>query len=180
MKKYKSMIILLVVLVVFVGLYFVMQGISKKQSEKELEEDILVTNMQELVKLQYTDGKTTMSFVKEEDIWYVEADKEYALDSAKVDEIEEMLVDVMADRELKGADEPAAYGLETPAYTITMKDVNGKETTLYIGNEVEANYYATTDDKKVIYTIGSTVADALEFDLTALEATKEESTEVTE
>lgn len=177
MKKYKSMIILLAVLVVFVGLYFVMQGISKKQAEKELEEDILVTNMQELAKLQYTDGETTLSFVKENGVWYVESDKEFALDSAKVDEIENMLVDVMADRQLKGADELAAYGLETPAYTVTMKDVNGKETTLYIGNEVEANNYATTDDKTVVYTIGSTVADALEFDLSAMEVVEEETTE---
>lgn len=177
MKKYKSMMILLVVLVVFVGLYFVMQGISKKQAEEESEEDILVTNLGDLVELEYTDGKSTMSFVKEEDAWYVKSDKAFALDSAKVDEITESLVKVTADRKLDGADEPSAYGLEKPAYTITMKDANGKEVILYIGNEVETGNYATTDDKKVIYTIGSTVADALEFNLTKMEVVEEKTTE---
>lgn len=177
MKKYKSMMILLVVLVVFVGLYFVMQGISKKQAEEESEEDILVTNLGDLVELEYTDGKSTMSFVKEEDAWYVKSDKAFALDSAKVDEIAESLVKVTADRQLEGADEPAAYGLEKPAFTITMKDVNGKETILYIGNAVETGNYATTDDKKVIYTVGSTVADALEFNLITMEVVEEKTTE---
>lgn len=179
MKKYRTMIILLAVLVVFVGLYFVMQGINKKQAEKELEEDILVTNLEDLVTLQYTDGKTKMSFVKEDDTWYVEEDKGFALDSTQVDAIEAVLVDVMAVRQLEGADALAAYGLESPSYTITMKDENGKETILYIGNEVEASYYAATDDKSVIYTIGGSVVKKLEFDLSVLEVAEETTTDDT-
>ena len=55
-----------------------------------------------------------------------------------------------------------------------MKDVNGKETTLYIGDATGDDYYATVDDKKIIYTIGTSAVDALEFDLTTLEVVEEE------
>lgn len=176
MKQHKTMITLLVILVVCVGLYFLMGAIADKQEEKELKEDILVTNLTDLVSLEYTDGKKTLSFVKEGDAWNVADDKDFALDSSKVETMENVLTDVMAVRQLDGADELSAYGLEEPAYTITMKDANGKETTLYIGDVTGSDCYATVDDKKVIYTIGSSVSDVLEFDLTAMEVVEEEET----
>ena len=175
MKQHKTMITLLVVLVVCVGLYFLMGAIADKQEEKELKEDILVTNLADLVSLEYTDGKKTLSFAKEDDAWYVADDKNFALDSSKVETMENVLVDVMAERELEGADELSAYGLKEPAYTIAMKDANGKETTLYIGNASGDHYYATVDEKKAIYTIGSSVPDVLEFDLTAMEVEEDEA-----
>ena len=176
MKQHKTMITLLAILVVCVGLYYLMGAIAKREASKELEEDILVTNLVELVTLEYTDGETTMSFVKEDGAWYVADDKEFALDSSAVETIENVLVDVMAVRKLEDADELSAYGLEKPTFTITMKDANGKETTLYIGNSADTNYYATVDDKKVIYTIGSSAPDALEFDLSTMEVVEEEET----
>ena len=45
--------------------------------------------------------------------------------------------------------------------------------TVFIGNSVDGNYYATTGDKVVVYVIGSSAVDALEFDITALEAEEE-------
>lgn len=176
MKQHKTMITLLAVLAVCVGLYFLMGAIADNSEEKELKKDIPVTNLTDLVSLEYTDGKQTVSFVKEEDAWYVADDKDFALDSSKVKTMENVLTDVMAVRQLEGTDELSAYGLEEPAYTIAMKDANGKETTLYIGNATGTDYYATVDDKKVIYTIGSSVADALEFDLSTMEVVEEEET----
>ena len=176
MKQHKTMITLLAILIVCVGLYFLMGSIAQREAEKELEEDILVTNLVDLVTLEYTDGETTLSFVKEDDAWYVADDKDFALDSSAVETIENVLVDVMAVRQLEAADELSAYGLEDPAYTITMRDANEKDTILYIGDTSGDNYYATVDDKSVIYTIGSSVPDALEFDLSTMEVVEEEET----
>ncbi len=176
MKQHRTMITLLAVLVVCVGLYFLMGAIADKEEEKELKQDIPVTNLTDLVSLEYTDGKKTLSFVKEDDTWHVADDKDFALDQSKVETMENVLTDVMAVRQLEGADELSAYGLEEPAYTITMKDANGKETTLYIGDATGDNYYATVDDKKLIYTVGSSVADALELDLSKMEVVEEEET----
>ena len=180
MKKYKTLIVLLSVLVVFVGLYFLVNALNEKQAEKELETDVMVTNLSELKMLKYTDGKTTLSFVKEKDTWYKEDDKEFALKNIKVNSMEDSLADIVAVRELKNPDDLADYELETPKYTITMKDKDGKEAVVYIGKQVGENYYATVGDKKVVYIVEGVVVDTLEFDLEVLTETEEETTEATE
>ena len=175
MKQHKTMITLLAVLVVCIGLYFVMGAVSKKQAEKEMEEDIMVTNLVSLVSLEYTDGTNTLSFVKEDGTWYVAEDKDFALDSSQVEAMESSLAAIMAVRKLDGADGLEAYGLDEPTYTVSMKDENGKETTLYIGDSMDENVYATVDDKAVVYTISATTVDAMEFDLANLEVVEEET-----
>lgn len=179
MKKYKSMIILLAVFVVFFVLYFVMGKINDYQATKDVEETIMVTDFDSLVSLEYTDGETTMSFVKEDDVWKAADDEEFNLDSDSVESIANVLAQVEAVRVLEGADELSSYGLDNPAYTITMETESGTTLTLYIGDAVDENYYATTNDKVVVYTIGSSPVTYLEFDITALEAEEEEE-EVTD
>ena len=176
MKKYKSMIILLAVFVVFLVLYFVMGKINEQQAANDTEETIMVTNFDSLVSMEYTDGETTMSFVKENDVWKVADNDEITLDSDSVESIASTLSQVAAVRVLEGADELSSYGLESPAYTITMESESGVTLTLYIGDTVDGNYYATTNDKVVVYTIGSSAVTAMEFDVTALEAEEEEET----
>ena len=181
MKKHGTMIALLVVLVAFVGLYFLMAGINKKQAEKELQQDVMVTNLAELKELEYSDGKTTLSFVKEKGVWYVKEDKTIVLTDIQMNSMEGTLVGIVAVRQLEKADALADYGLEEPSYTITMKDKEGKEAVVYIGDAVGENYYATAGDKTVVYIVESVVVDALEFDLEVLEETAEEdTTETTE
>lgn len=180
MKKHGTMIGLLVVLVLLIGLYFLMGGINKKQAESELKQDSMVTNLSDLRKLQYTDGKTTMSMVKEKDVWYMENDKETTLRNVQMDSIEDTLVDIVALRELDKAKDLAEYGLDKPSYTITMKNKKGKEAVVYIGKAVGENYYATDGEKKVVYIIESVVVDTLEFDLETLKNDKEDTTETTE
>lgn len=180
MKKYKSMIILLAVFVVFFVLYLVMGKINEQQAANNTEETIMVTDFDSLVLLEYTDGETTMSFVKEDGAWKVSDNTEISLDSDAVETIATALGQVAAVRVLEGADELSSYGLDEPAYTITMEDESGVTLTLYIGDIVEENYYATTNDKVVVYTIGSSAVSNLEFDLTALEAAEESSDDTTE
>lgn len=173
MKKYRTMIILLAVFVVLIGLYFLMQYVNKIQTEKGQDETIMVTEIGNLSAMEYTDGETTMSFTKSEGVWTVTDNSEINLDSDAVDTIANALSQVQAVRVLEGADELSSYGLEEPEYTIKLKADSGTEVTLYIGDAVDGNYYATIGDKVVIYVIGNFAVDALEFDITALEAEEE-------
>ena len=67
MKKYKSLIILLAVLVVLVVAYVVTGQLKKKSAEKENEEkQIAVLDMSDITSIQYTNGTDTMSFIKED------------------------------------------------------------------------------------------------------------------
>ena len=170
MKKYRTMIILLGVFGVLIGLYFAMQYINKAKTENNQDDIIMVTELGNLAAMEYTNGETTMSFTSSEGVWTVTDNSEFNLDSDIVDTIANELSQVQANRVLEGEDELSAYGLDEPAYTITLTTDAGAEITLYIGNEVDGNYYATTGDKVVVYVIGSSVVDALEFDITVLEA----------
>lgn len=178
MKKYKTMVILLVVFVVLLGLYFVMQYVNKLQTDNGQDETIMVTELQNLSTMEYTNGETIVSFTNNEGVWALTDNNEINLDSIAVDAIANTLSKVQASRVLSGADELSSYGLEEPVYTITLKTEAGAEVTLYIGNSVEGDYYATTGDLGVVYVIGSSAVDALEFDISALEV-QEESTEDT-
>lgn len=180
MKKYKSMIILLSVFVIFLVLYLAMGKINEYQANKDVEETIMVTDFDALVSLEYTNGETTMSFVKEEDTWSCAGNTEITLDSDAVETIANVLSQVEAERVLEGADEISSYGLDNPAYTITMESESGTTLTLYIGDATGENYYATTNDKVVIYTIGSSAVSYLEFDITVLESEEEVTEEATE
>lgn len=173
------MIILLAVFVAFVALYFIMGKVSEQQAAKDIEETIMVTDFDSLVSLEYTDGETTMSFVKEDDVWKVADNDEITLDSDSVETIASAFSQVAAVRVLEGADELSGYGLEEPAYTITMESETGTTMTLYIGDATGENYYATIGDKVVVYVIDSSAVTAMEFDVTILEAEEEETTEET-
>lgn len=173
MKKYRTLIVFLAAFVVLVGLYFLMQYVNKVQAENEQDETIMVTELGDLAAMEYTDEETTMSFTKSEGVWTVTDNNEISLDSDAVDTIANTLSRVQAVRVLEGADELSSYGLEEPTYTITLKTESGAEVTLYIGDAIDGNYYATIGDKVVVYVIGSSAVDALEFDITALEAEEE-------
>lgn len=180
MKKYRTMIILLAVFVVLIGLYFLMQYVNKAQAENEQDETIMVTELGALAAMEYTDGATIMSFTSSEGVWTVTDNNEISLDSDAVDTIANTLSRVQAVRVLEGADELSSYGLEEPTYTITLKTESGAEVTLYIGDAIDGNYYATIGDKVVVYVIGSSAVDALEFDITVLEAEEEVEDTTTE
>lgn len=62
MKKYKSLVILLTVLVVLVVAYVVTGQLKKKSAEKENEQkQIAVLDMSDITSIQYTNGTDTMS-----------------------------------------------------------------------------------------------------------------------
>ena len=178
MKKYRTLIIFLAIFVVLIGLYFAMKHVNKVQTENNQSKTIMVTEVDDLASMEYTDGKTTLSFAKEDDAWKLSSDVEKKLDNDAVETIADALCQIKAVRVLEGADELSSYGLEEPAYTVTLKTESGIEITLSIGDAIDENYYATIGDKMVVYVIDSSAVNALEFDITALEA--EEAEDVNE
>lgn len=169
MKKHKSLIILLSVLLVLVIAY-VAVGQVKEQSKNEqtAEEEIPVKSLSDITSIQYTNGTEQMEFVKEEEVWYNVSDKEFPLLQSSVETIVNTFENLSAKRELKGGDTLADYGLEEPQYMITLKNSDGKEQNVYIGNTAGEDYYMTLDQKEKIYTVGYEVVNALNFDLDSM------------
>lgn len=169
MKKYKSLIILLAVLVVLVVAYVVTGQLKKKSAEKENEEkQIAVLDMSDITSIQYTNGTDTMWFIKEDGTWYSESDKEFPLQQSSLKTMAETFGTLSANRELTDGDTLADYGLEEPQYTIMLKNADGEEQNIYIGNAAGEDYYMTVGDKEKIYTVDYSVVNAMNFDLDSM------------
>ena len=169
MKKYKSLVILLTVLVVLVVAYVVTGQLKKKSAEKENEQkQIAVLDMSDITSIQYTNGTDTMSFIKEGGTWYSESDKEFPLQQSSLKTMAETFGTLSANRELTDGDTLADYGLEEPQYTITLKNADGEEQNIYIGNAAGEDYYMTVGDKEKIYTVDYSVVNAMNFDLDSM------------
>ena len=172
MKKYKSMIVLLSVLAVFVVIYVILKAMPEDTGEEKQAD--MVTEVTDVTAMTYTNGESEMSFEKKEDAWYLTSDETFKLNQDAVSEMAGDIGSVEAIRKITKPDALEDYGLAKPQYTVTLTGADGEQVMLYIGDTAGSDYYATTGEKEVVYTISSTVVDAMEFDKTALEAGAEE------
>lgn len=180
MKKMKLL------LIGFVVAMFALCGCSKNEEADNQTDDVEevptrveLTNMESAAYLQYTDNTTTVTLVDYDGVWYFEGDMETWVDQAKAYEIVEAASDLTSVDDVDDAGALADYGLETPAYTVIVKDSEGTAVTIYIGNALEdGTYYATTDEKEAVYIISSQLVNRLEFNTGLLiEIVEEEYTD---
>lgn len=145
--------------------------------EQEPVQEVL-TNVESAMYVQYTDNTTTITLVNEDSAWYFEGDTATWLDQTAVYEIVQIVSDLTAQDVVSDAGALADYGLETPAYTVIVKDGAGNETTIYIGNSTEdGTYYATIDEKEKVYIISEQLVGTLEFNTGMLIESVEDYTE---
>jgi hypothetical protein len=166
MKKHKSMIILLGVFCVLIASYFIITAVNK--SKEKNAQATMVTDMVNVVALDYQTGDTKVSFVKEKGVWQVKGKPDLALEASMMKEMVEGVKKIEAIRVLQGIDDLKDYGLEEPTYTITLQEDTGKKVTFYIGNATGENYYAATGLKELVYTVSGSVVEALKFDVSGL------------
>lgn len=169
MKKQKSILVLLGVFVLLIVVYLLLgkSNVKKQeaQSEKAESEKIQVTNIEDMQKLSYSNETAQMSFVKSDEKWVVADNTAFPLSQDSVEAIENLAGKLTAVRELEASDQLSDYGLVNPLHIITMTDKNEKETKLLIGNGAGTNYYMMVDGKDTVYTVASSLVEALTFDL---------------
>lgn len=171
MKKKKSIYILLGVLIVLIAVYFGLQQYNKSQQEKEIKkaeaEKIHITDISsdDVESLSYTDGSTTMDFVKNDGTWQVKNDTDFPLAQSSIEAMVTSAGQLTAVRALSDTDELSDYGLDSPQYTVTLTDADGTATKLLVGNTTGEDYYLKTDQADTIYTVDSTLVQGLVFSL---------------
>lgn len=171
MKKKRSMYLLLGVLVLLVIVYFALQAFNKNQQEKEAKktesEKIQITDIDknDIAGLSYTDGSSTMNFIKDDGTWKVKDNGDFPLSQSQVEAMVTSAGQLTAVRKLSDADNISDYGLDQPQYTVTLKDSDGKETKLLIGDTTGEDYYVMAEGKDTVYTIGSSLVQGLVFSL---------------
>lgn len=188
MKKQKKQllalcILLLICIVAWVGLTKWNKSQEQKKKEEEEASKVTVTdvNTEDVNAFSYQYNNETLSFVKEDDTWYYEADKSISLDQDTMETLIATTAQLTAEQEIKDYEDLSEYGLETPSNTITLTTGDGT-TTLLIGNKNDmlSQYYVKTNQSDSIYLAGSAVYTTYQkgiADLTVTESTEESATE---
>lgn len=182
-KKKKQLIALCILLLICIVAWVSLTKWNKSQEQKKQEEEeaskVMVTDIstEDVKAFSYQYNNETLSFVKEDDTWYYEADKSIALDQDAVETLVTTAAQFTADQEIRDYEDLSEYGLETPSNTITLTTGDGT-TTLLIGNKNDmlSQYYVKTDQSDSIYLAGSAVYTTYQkgiADLTAAESTTE-------
>ncbi len=173
-KKTKNLIILVSLLVVAIGSYVGITIFNENQEEKEasiqsMEEEanrIVITDMDNVVEVSYNNGTDELSFIKNDDTWYYKEDENFPLEQSYVTELANAAGQLNGIRKLENGDALSDYGLDTPSAIIILKDENGNETTLNIGNSVNEDYYLyVTGDESIVYTVSSTLLSKIDYSL---------------
>lgn len=182
MKKQKiQMILILVVLVLCIGAYFLVSHMAKQEEQKEKDSEtegqttIAKIDADKIDAFSYeVDGKT-YSYTKDGDEWKYDDDNSLQLDADNINTMLGKLNGVIALETLDSYDSLSDYGLDKPQNTITVS-VGNKTTTFYIGdyNDMVSEYYLKMEGDDSIYLVDSTLKDA--FSKTANSLVKEEDT----
>lgn len=165
MKKKKTIFILGIFLVLLIGVYGIIIMNNKKQKEEETTQTetqetktLLNLNKEDIVKLSYIKENNIMEFEKKEDTWIYTSNPELPLLQNYLTNMISIFTNLAATRTIEETTNNLnEYGLEKPAYTITVTTSDQKQTTLYLGikNPITSDYYAYIDGVEGVYTIGS-------------------------
>lgn len=159
-KKIIPLIILALVFAALLAVYLIMnKGTKESETESDNTETQTISAARvssgTVIALSYTYNGETVPLVCEDGLWYIEGDKEFPLDSAKVSDMAEKLSSITASRKFERGDTPSSdFGFDEPLCVITAETPDGETVTHTIGKYLSAKseYYFCYDDETV-YTI---------------------------
>lgn len=173
MKKKKAIpfIIMAVLLVALIVSYSILKKYNDEQEEttEEETENIISCESGNVLNINIKNSSGTMKFAYDisETVWKYDGDPDFPLDTSKIDSLLSTACSLNAVRHLEDSlDNAAEYGLDNPAYTLSLTGDDGIDVTLYIGNASSTgNYYAYIEGKNTVYMIDSTLPESLGAEL---------------
>ncbi len=158
MKKGKTIIALLGVLIILLVSYVCVKGIPKKNNEnKNLSQSIQIINLNqnEITKVILTIDKNIITLEKNEKEWTV-ADSDFKLDQNELNSLVNCFTPMYAERVIEdAAKELDKYGLKNPFATaaVILKDGTKKE--LYLGSKTHVgnSYYLMISGDTKVYAV---------------------------
>lgn len=171
MKQKKRMLLLVGILVVLCGTYGGIKAwnnqMKTQKAAKKKAQTVQIIDADDLTKISYKKGNKNMIFVKKNDTWVYEKDKTIKLTQSAVEQITGTVESLTAEQKLDAPDALEDYGLADPAYKVSYETTSGEKGTLDIGNNVGEDYYAKIEEEDTVYTIGSTLVENLQFQLSS-------------
>ena len=177
MRRSKKMILMLCALAVLIGGYFGVQQLDQKESVSETAGtfDLTAKTMDDLTGLSWTKDDVVYAFTYANDTWSTTDQPAWPVLQSAVQTMADSLLGLQGTRKLEDVKNPADYGLETPAFSVTASWKDGSSTTYSMGDATpfaDGYYLSLSGQEGTIYTIASSLPAAFnktQKDLVAME-----------
>lgn len=172
MKRSIKSLILLMVLAVFAGGYFLIDALTNQQVnvQESAGSYPLLGEGANIAALSWERDGETIALRKNGDAWQVEGDAEYPLDQEAVKALVSSLAALAGNLRLEGVDAPEDYGLDAPALVAEIELADGQTRTLSLGNEtlLGGEYYVSAGEAGVVYVTDVALSSVLSASLDEL------------
>lgn len=175
MKQKRSLLILMGIFIVTAIAYLGVTKYTEAKAEAEAEAEALLEeesiiyitqlDSESITKVTFC-GSVEYTFELVDEVWVYTENTSVEIDNSYITTILSDYCILTAVRELSDGEELEGYGLESPESYVVLTDDEGTETTYYIGNAADDNYYLTIDDKIMVYTVSSTLYTDISYMIT--------------
>lgn len=169
-KQSKTLLALAAAVVVCAGGYAGLRAWN--QSQSETDDAVYVTQLSDPTALSFTNQYGTFSFTKGEEGWTRDDDSDFPADQDALDDLADQAGTLAAVRTISDPEELTSYGLDAPTMEVSITGGDGTQAQLLIGSTLDSgDYYAKVEGSDTVYTIDSTLPEALDIpvdDLIAL------------
>jgi hypothetical protein len=161
-------------LLVGLGAFFFLHDIKRPPTtgQKRIFPNLEKKNVASLKVEKFGTPAFTHEFAKQNGVWVLQGPEPMVMRTASFGQSVKALVEVQRAEDV--GDKAADFGLDKPAFKLTLKNRSGGQNTLYLGAKTpdDSTYYAQTDPGKPICTLASAPNDLLE---TAVDNVREQS-----
>lgn len=166
-KQKRSLLILIGILVVLAAGLLAVRAHNKAAEKKAAAADAASSESSltgadlKFSAISYTNSNATLSFARDKDgNWYWTGDPEFPLDSDYLTKLSNTLSGLTPQQTITKGDTLDAYGLSTPAVTLTATETDGTALKLALGKATTdgKSYYLLKDgDESTVYVVEGTL-----------------------
>lgn len=178
-KKYIGLAVLLVACAaLFAGYALLLKNNSANGDEEsttaEAPENLFAFVNTDILRVSYRVEDTTLTFAREssDDEWYDVEDESLPIDQSAISAVVTTACAITVNQEIaSNLSDKASFGLDAPAYEVTLTEANGTKHVLYIGDTTGSSTekrYAYVDGDDRILSISNTIVTKLNADIQSL------------
>ena len=166
MNRRNKMILLLCVLAVLIGVYFLVQHLNNKNetvSETAGTFEMTEKTADELSGISWERLGVAYSFTKDDDIWVTANEPAWPVYQDALQDLADTLTGLKATRKLDDVKDLSDYGLTEPVFSVTATWTDGTKTTYSMGDATpfaDGYYLMLSGNQGTIYTIEPSLSES--------------------
>ena len=172
MSRGGRLLALLAVLAVLCGGYFVVTNMTQKEAVIETGGSFEVAGLapDEITSMAWQNGDETIRLVRADGVWSLDGEANFPLKQDVADELASDIAALEATHTVTGGADAADYGLDEPAFTVTVENDSGDTLVYQMGakNDVTGEYYLRFSENDAIYTIATSLAATFDYNRASL------------